>query len=216
MTTIALIKECLLALKDRTGSSVPAMNKWIEANKGVSSFSESEMISFVWAFFANSRWPPEFFIELYVEFRGTGRPETHTVRSNSVNDTYAAGYVEFGLILMKLWRFFHNEVRSSPAYVDFLLEKCEAGKSTIACLFFPPNPLRPLLIPGCHPSSSFTERNQETCDESRPQKGTWYFYSFLVPVLHASLKNSPRIFHQHAGCGGWNTRPGQGLLQALS
>ena len=32
MATIALIKDALLALKDRTGSSLPAIKKWIEAN----------------------------------------------------------------------------------------------------------------------------------------------------------------------------------------
>ena len=36
MATIALIKDALLALKDRTGSSLPAIKKWIEANKKVS------------------------------------------------------------------------------------------------------------------------------------------------------------------------------------
>ena len=36
MATIALIKEAILALKDRTGSSVPAINKWIETEKKVS------------------------------------------------------------------------------------------------------------------------------------------------------------------------------------
>jgi len=33
MATIALIKEAILALKDRTGSSVPAITKWIETEK---------------------------------------------------------------------------------------------------------------------------------------------------------------------------------------
>jgi hypothetical protein len=37
MATIALIKEAILALKDRTGSSVPAIKKWIETEKKVSS-----------------------------------------------------------------------------------------------------------------------------------------------------------------------------------
>lgn len=37
MATIALIKEAILALKDRTGSSIPAINKWIETEKKVSS-----------------------------------------------------------------------------------------------------------------------------------------------------------------------------------
>jgi hypothetical protein len=36
MATIELIKEALLALKDRTGSSVHAINKWIESEKKVS------------------------------------------------------------------------------------------------------------------------------------------------------------------------------------
>lgn len=36
MATIALIKDALLALKDRTGSSLPAIKKWIEASKSVS------------------------------------------------------------------------------------------------------------------------------------------------------------------------------------
>ena len=35
MTTIALIIECLSALKDRTGSSLIAINKWILAEKKV-------------------------------------------------------------------------------------------------------------------------------------------------------------------------------------
>jgi len=35
MTTIKLITEALLALKDRTGSSVQAINKWIETEKKV-------------------------------------------------------------------------------------------------------------------------------------------------------------------------------------
>ena len=35
MSTIALIKEAILALKDRTGSSVIAINKWIETEKKV-------------------------------------------------------------------------------------------------------------------------------------------------------------------------------------
>jgi len=36
MATIQLITEAVLALKDRTGSSVIAINKWIEAEKKVS------------------------------------------------------------------------------------------------------------------------------------------------------------------------------------
>ena len=36
MATIALISEAILALKDRTGSSVIAINKWIESEKKVS------------------------------------------------------------------------------------------------------------------------------------------------------------------------------------
>jgi hypothetical protein len=35
MTTIVIIKEAILALGDRTGSSVPAITKWIETNKKV-------------------------------------------------------------------------------------------------------------------------------------------------------------------------------------
>lgn len=35
MTTFELVKEAILALKDRTGSSVPAINKWIETEKKV-------------------------------------------------------------------------------------------------------------------------------------------------------------------------------------
>jgi hypothetical protein len=38
MTTISLIKEAITALKDRTGSSVPAISKWIESEKKVRSF----------------------------------------------------------------------------------------------------------------------------------------------------------------------------------
>jgi hypothetical protein len=40
MSTILVIKEAITALKDRTGSSVPAITKWIESEKKV---SESEM-----------------------------------------------------------------------------------------------------------------------------------------------------------------------------
>ena len=36
MATILLIKDSILALKDRTGSSVPAITKWIVAEKKVS------------------------------------------------------------------------------------------------------------------------------------------------------------------------------------
>lgn len=36
MTTIVIIKESILDLGDRTGSSVPAMTKWMEVNKYVS------------------------------------------------------------------------------------------------------------------------------------------------------------------------------------
>ena len=36
MTTLALIKEAITALKDRTGSSTIAINKWIESEKKVS------------------------------------------------------------------------------------------------------------------------------------------------------------------------------------
>ena len=36
MATIGLIKEAILALKDRTGSSVIAINKWLESEKNVS------------------------------------------------------------------------------------------------------------------------------------------------------------------------------------
>ena len=35
MATLTLIKEAILALKDRTGSSVQAINKWIETEKKV-------------------------------------------------------------------------------------------------------------------------------------------------------------------------------------
>ena len=33
MVTLDFVKECLLAKKDRTGTSVPAINNWIEAEK---------------------------------------------------------------------------------------------------------------------------------------------------------------------------------------
>jgi hypothetical protein len=36
MATILLIKDSILALKDRTGSSVPAITKWIATEKKVS------------------------------------------------------------------------------------------------------------------------------------------------------------------------------------
>jgi hypothetical protein len=36
MATIAIIKEAVLAQKERTGSSVIAINKWIESEKKVS------------------------------------------------------------------------------------------------------------------------------------------------------------------------------------
>jgi hypothetical protein len=36
MTTIEIIKEAVGTLKDRTGSSIPAINKWIESEKKVS------------------------------------------------------------------------------------------------------------------------------------------------------------------------------------
>lgn len=39
MTTLALIKEAIGALKDRTGSSTIAINKWIESEKKVGSFA---------------------------------------------------------------------------------------------------------------------------------------------------------------------------------
>jgi hypothetical protein len=35
MTTITLIKKAISALKDRTGSSIPAINKWIESEEKV-------------------------------------------------------------------------------------------------------------------------------------------------------------------------------------
>jgi len=41
MTTLDLVKECILALKDRTGSSIAAINKWIEAEKKVRIFRQS-------------------------------------------------------------------------------------------------------------------------------------------------------------------------------
>jgi len=37
MATIGLIKEAIAALKDRSGSSVIAINKWIESEKKVRS-----------------------------------------------------------------------------------------------------------------------------------------------------------------------------------
>jgi hypothetical protein len=36
MATIQLITKALLDLKPRTGASVPAISKWIEANEAVS------------------------------------------------------------------------------------------------------------------------------------------------------------------------------------
>ena len=38
MATIAIVKECLLSLGDRSGSSLYAINKWIEAEKQVGIF----------------------------------------------------------------------------------------------------------------------------------------------------------------------------------
>jgi hypothetical protein len=35
MATIEIIKEAIVALKDRTGSSVPAITKWLETEKKV-------------------------------------------------------------------------------------------------------------------------------------------------------------------------------------
>ena len=39
MATIEIVKAAILALKDRTGSSIPAINKWIESEKKVSLFT---------------------------------------------------------------------------------------------------------------------------------------------------------------------------------
>jgi len=36
MATLATVKKAILELKDRTGSSLIAINKWIEANEKVS------------------------------------------------------------------------------------------------------------------------------------------------------------------------------------
>jgi hypothetical protein len=36
MATIDLVKKALIELKPRTGASVPAIEKWIKANSGVS------------------------------------------------------------------------------------------------------------------------------------------------------------------------------------
>ena len=36
MATLTLVKEAIVALKDRTGSSTIAINKWIETEKKVS------------------------------------------------------------------------------------------------------------------------------------------------------------------------------------
>jgi len=38
MATLKLVKEAILALKDRTGSSVVAINKWLETEKKVGRF----------------------------------------------------------------------------------------------------------------------------------------------------------------------------------
>ena len=38
MATINQIKEAIVALKDRTGSSIVAINKWLETEKKVSCF----------------------------------------------------------------------------------------------------------------------------------------------------------------------------------
>jgi hypothetical protein len=35
MSTIEVIKAAIVALKDRTGSSIPAINKWLESEKKV-------------------------------------------------------------------------------------------------------------------------------------------------------------------------------------
>ena len=35
MSTIAIVKKAILDMKDRTGSSLPAINKWIETNEKV-------------------------------------------------------------------------------------------------------------------------------------------------------------------------------------
>jgi len=45
MTTIVLIKEAIATLKDRTGSSVVAINKWIESEKKVSQIDLCEKLS---------------------------------------------------------------------------------------------------------------------------------------------------------------------------
>ena len=47
MTTIIQVKEAIAALKDRTGSSVVAISKWLESEKKVSS------LAWVWADFGS-------------------------------------------------------------------------------------------------------------------------------------------------------------------
>jgi hypothetical protein len=44
MTTLVLIKEAILSLKDRTGSSIPAITKWIASEKKVRQNHESVFI----------------------------------------------------------------------------------------------------------------------------------------------------------------------------
>ena len=39
MTTIVQVKEAIAALKDRTGSSVVAISKWLESEKKVSALA---------------------------------------------------------------------------------------------------------------------------------------------------------------------------------
>ena len=41
MTTLVIIKAAILDMKDRTGSSLQALNKWIAANEKVRKISSS-------------------------------------------------------------------------------------------------------------------------------------------------------------------------------
>lgn len=45
MATLVLVSECILALNDRTGSSLPAINKWILSEYKVSLFEKGMTVN---------------------------------------------------------------------------------------------------------------------------------------------------------------------------
>ena len=153
MATLKIVKEAIAALKDRTGSSLIAINRWIEAEKKVSQFIVESSHGVCCAFSAKECFlsRSNFRLKLGEDVifpHETTRPPSHT--HDRIYWCKSGAYLGF---ISMFWAGFTCGGGATSFRVEFCRGMCDVNVRTHACSIFLSNLLTSSLSPYYRPKS---------------------------------------------------------------